>query len=448
MLSTEYKYHLKRTFTLALPVVISQVGHMLTQVADSIMVGQLGTIPLAACALAGSLFSIFMVTGLGLAVGLTPLISQEDGKNNYEACGKLLNHSFFINLFAGFILFTILYLSSFYMYNLDQDIQVVDEAMPYFHIIGVSLIPLMIFSTFKQFAEGLSHTKQAMFISVFANILNVFLNWVFIYGNLGSAAMGLEGAGWGTLISRVVMAIIITLFIFKYQLFQKYLTSYSWFKFKYQQFRTILKIGIPTSMQWIFEIGAFSGAAVIIGQISATDLAAHQIALNLAALTFMFAMGVSAAASIRVGNSFGRKYFEELRIAGNAGYIMVAFAMGFFGLCFFLFNNVLPTFYIKDMDVISLAASLITIAAIFQISDGIQVVGLGILRGMGDVKIPTLITLIAYWGLALPIGYYLGINLGFGAKGVWWGLFIGLTFAAIFLLYRFNRLIRRNQMAS
>lgn len=448
MFSANYQFHLKRTFTLALPVVISQVGHILTQVADSIMVGQIGTIPLAACALAGSLFSIFMVTGLGLAVGLTPLVSQEDGKENHLACGKLLNHSFLINLLAGILLFGILYLSSFFLYNLNQDIAVVDEAISYFIIIGVSLIPMMVFSTFKQFTEGLSHTKQAMYISIGSNILNVFLNWVFIYGNLGSPAMGLEGAGWGTLLSRILMAIVITLFVFKHQPFQKYLIAYSWFTFKYQQFKTILKIGIPTSMQWIFEIGAFSGAAIIIGQISATDLAAHQIALNLAALTFMFAMGVSAATSIRVGNSFGRKDFEELRVAGNAGYILVIFTMGLFGLLFFMLNNFLPTLYIQEVDVISLAASLITIAAIFQISDGVQVVGLGILRGMGDVKIPTLITFIAYWGLALPIGYYLGIIQGVGAKGVWWGLLIGLTFAAIFLLYRFNRLVKRNQMLS
>ncbi|SMO45313.1 MATE family efflux transporter [Solitalea koreensis] len=442
---SKYKQHYNSNFYLAYPVVISQLGHTLVALSDSIIIGQTGTIPLAGVSLGNSIFTLFLVTGIGISYGLTPLIAQENGRKNYPECGRLLSHSLLINLITGFLLFLLIFGGLFALEHLGQPVEVVKQAKPFLGLLGLSAIPLMIFLTFKQFAEGLGFTKQAMKISIWGNIINIFLGIILVFGLLGIKPMGIVGVGIATLVDRLIMAITMSFYVFRSKRFRKYLTGFRVKNLNFERGGSILGIGVPVAMQYIFEVGAFSGAAIMIGWMGAKQLAAHQIALSLAALTYMMASGISSAAAIRAGNNFGQKNFNELRLSSIASYHMVIVFMSVCALLFMIANKFLPTLYVRDPQVIYIASGLLIIAGFFQLFDGLQVVGLGILRGMGDVKIPTAITLIAYWVIGLPLGYILGFTFGYGVYGVWWSLLLGLLVAAFLLFLRFNYLTRKMQ---
>ncbi|KHJ37418.1 multidrug resistance protein NorM [Pedobacter glucosidilyticus] len=441
----KYKPHYKENLTLAIPVVISQLGHTLVHTADSIIVGQFaGTIPLAAVSLVNSIFMIIMVLGIGISYGLTPLVAQENGKNNFEECGKLLSNSLIINIFTGIALFCFIYFGSvLFIDHLDQSPEVVYHAKPYLNLLGLSVIPLMVFLTFKQFAEGLGFTKQAMMISIWGNVINIILGIIFVKGLFGISPMGVKGVGYSTLIDRSIMAIVMVIYVFKSVHFRKYLKNFVWNFIDKIRLKRIFKQGAPTAMQYTFEVSAFSGAAILIGTIGAVEQAAHQVAINLAATTYMMASGISAAATIKTGNNFGKSDFQYLRLSAISSYHIVLIFMSITAALFMGLNNILPAFYSKDTAVIEIAAGLLLIAAIFQLFDGAQVVGLGILRGMGDVNLPTLITFMAYWVFGLPVGYYLGITLNFGVSGIWIGLTLGLLVASILLFLRFQKLSKK-----
>ncbi|MEC3880948.1 MATE family efflux transporter [Parapedobacter sp. 10938] len=438
-----YKPYYVSTLVLAGPVVISQLGHMLVQVADSIVVGHFaGTIPLAAVSLVHSIFMIVMVMGLGIAYGLTPLIAQENGRKNHVECGALLSNSIWINLFTGIGLFCLVYFGSMAAIDhLDQDPAVVHEAKPYLFILSLSIVPLMVFSAFKQFAEGLGFTKEAMRITIWGNVLNVVLAIVFVKGMFGVAPMGVSGVGYATLIDRCLMAAVMGFYVFRSVNFNRYLERFRLFYLDLPRCRSILKIGAPVAMQYVFEVGAFAGAAVIAGTIGAHEQAAHQVAITLAALTYMMASGVAAAATIKTGNSFGQRNFFRLRRFAISSYHIVLLLMGVSALLFALLNQYLPWIFTKDTVVIGIAAQLLIIAGLFQLFDGTQVVGLGVLRGVGDVNIPTLITFVAYWLIGLPVAYLLGIVLGFGVLGIWCGLTLGLLTSSLLLYFRYRSVI-------
>ena len=438
-----YKTHLQKNFTLAYPVMISQLGHVMVGVADSMMVGRLGATPLAAASLGNVIFHLLLTFGIGVSYGITPLVAAADGENNTQQGGLILKHGFIVNLLTGIILFLVVLGGNKILYFLNQPEEVVALAIPYLNIVTLSLIPLLFFQTFRQFAEGLSLTKQAMIVVVSANLINVGLNYIFIFGKLGLPPMGLNGAGWASLIARIIMALSMFGFVYFAKRFKVYWQYFSFRNYSGKLFNRLLKIGIPAGLQFIFEVGAFGFSAVMIGWLGAKTLAAHQIAINLASISYMAASGLSAAATIRVGNQLGRKDIPTLRTAAFTLYGMVLVFMSFCALVFFLGRNYFPTIYISDIEVISLAAPLIVIAGLFQLSDGAQVVGLGALRGLEDVKIPTVFTFIAYWVIALPLGYYLGFKLGWGANGIWIGLSVGLTLAAVVLMVRFNRMTRK-----
>jgi len=301
----------------------------------------------------------------------------------------------------------------------------------------------MLFQTFKQFAEGLSQTKQAMYITIFCNVINVFLNWVMIYGNLGFPALGLNGAGWATLISRIMMGLMMAYYVLNSKRYSIYNLSLGFKKLSFPMFSKLIKIGVPTGFQFIFEVGAFSAAAIMMGWIGVTALAAHQIAINLASISYMMASGLSTAAMVRVGNQLGRNDIKTLREAGFTVFVMVAIFMSVSAILFIVFREFLPSLYIDDVSVIQMSATLLVIAGFFQLSDGIQVVGLGALRGMSDVRVPTIVTLVAYWVIGLPLGYILAFSFGMEELGIWVGLLIGLTVTGIMLLYRFHKLSQR-----
>lgn len=436
----KYKSHYQSNLTLAIPVVISQLGHTLVHTADSVIIGHFaGTIPLAAVSLVNSIFIVVLMIGIGLSYGLTPLIAQESGKKNYKECGRLLANSLLINIISGILLFILIYYGSLLVIdNLGQSPEVVAQAKPYLGLLGFSIVPLMVFMTFKQFAEGLGFTKQAMMISLWGNALNVCLGIIFVKGLFGFDPMGVSGVGWSTLIDRSIMAIVMAMYVIKSKHFRIYLKSFALRSISKIRSLNILRIGTPVAMQYTFEVSAFSGAAVLIGTIGAVDQAAHQVAINLASMTYMMAGGISAAATIKTGNNFGKEDFLNLRLSAISSYHIVLVFMAIAALLFAGLNQYLPLIYTSDKAVINIAAQLLIIAGLFQLFDGTQVVGLGILRGLGDVNIPTFITFIAYWIIGIPVGYYLGIYLEMGANGIWYGLTLGLLVSAALLFARFH----------
>ena len=417
---------------------LSHLGQMTVQVADNMMVGRLGKESLAGASFANSIFVVFLVMGIGMSYAITPITAQADGEKNVPKLIEILKHGFLVNIVFGLILNLALISITDWLWYFNQPEIVVELAIPYLSILAISLIPFMLDQAFRQFAEGLGYTKQSMYITISGNVLNIILNYIFIFGKLGFDQMGLYGAGLATLLSRVFMAILMICFVYFNKRFSKLWKAFRFRGVSWNLTTEILKLGFPMSFQFIFEVSTFSFAAVMIGWMGTSPLAAHQIAINMASITYMIALGISSAATIRVANQLGQKDYITLRNAALTCFIMAIAFMSVTAMLFIFGRNYIPTFYISDMEVIAQAAFLLIVAGLFQLSDGIQVVGLGALRGMSDVKIPTIITLIAYWIIGLPLGYLLGFTFEQGAPGVWYGLLAGLSIAAILLFIRFN----------
>lgn len=427
-----------------MPIVVSQLGHTLVHLADSVIVGHFaGTVQLAAVSLVNSLFMMVLVLGMGISYGLTPLIAKENGGRNFQECGKLLSNSLMINIIVGIFLYLLVNYGTLLMIDhIGQSPEVVKYAKPYLQYLGLSIVPIMIFQTFKQFTEGLGFTKQAMYISIWGNVINIAFGIIFVKGMFGIAPMGVKGVGLSTLIDRVIMATAMCFYVFKSKNFKVHLENFKLTFMDKVRTLQIFKIGAPVALQYSFEIGAFGGAAILIGTIGAVEQAAHQVAINLASVTYMLASGIASAATIKTGNNLGKKNFLDLRRSAIASYHVILVFMASTALLFICANHILPYIYTNDLAVIHIAAQLLIIAGFFQLFDGTQVVGLGILRGIGDVNIPTLITFIAYWIIGIPLGYFLGIQLHMGVNGIWYGLTTGLLTASILLFIRFQKRTR------
>lgn len=436
------KYHLIDTIKLAIPVSIGQLGHVMLGVVDSFMVGRLGAEPLAAAALANGLFFFVMVLGIGMSHAITVLVAIAKGENNNAFCGRILRHSLIVNIIFSVILTVLVILMANFIDHLNQDKVVAELTKSYLTILAFSILPFMIFQTYRQFVEGLSHTKPPMYIAIISNFVNFFGNWVLIYGNLGFPSLGLNGAGIATLSTRTFMAIAMMFFVLKKPIYKEYEPNLKFRAFDFSIIKKILSIGFPSGIMYAFEVGAFAFAAVIIGWLGSVSLAAHQIAINLATISYMVVLGISAAATIRVGNALGRKDYINLKKAGFTAILLGMSFMGLSGLIFILFHNILPTYYINDQKVIAAASTLIIIAAFFQLSDGVQAVGMGVLKGIADVKIPMIITLVSYWVIGLPSGYFFAFILNYDIIGIWIGLSLGLTAAAVLFVWRFYRKLK------
>ncbi len=432
------KKHIVSTFQLAYPVIIGQLGIIMMGVVDSLMVGHLGAAPLAAASLGNSLAFIILIIGIGVSLAVTPLVAIAVGANRFEDCGVYFRQSLLVNSVLAILIILVVYFAADLIQYFNQPVEVQIQAKSYMKIIGFSAVPLMFFQTYKQFIEGLSVMRPAMIITLIANLVNAFANWVLIFGNLGFPALELNGAGWATFGSRLFMALALMGFVMNNKFFKQYDVSFHFKNINWPVIKKILSLGLPSGFQYFFEVGAFSFAVVMVGWLGTKQLAAHQIAINLASISFMAVLGISVAGSIRVGNAVGMKDIAETRKAGFTASLLGASIMLVAGVIFILFRNFLPTLYVNDEIVISYASSLLIIAALFQLSDGTQAVGIGILRGLTDVKIPTAITFIAYWIVGLPVGYLLGFTFELGVQGVWIGLLLGLTTSAILLTLRFN----------
>jgi len=436
------RWHYIKTWRLAYPVMLSQFGQVMVGQADSIMVGQLGTIPLAAATLAVSIFIVLMIFGIGANYALSPLIANADGEKNYGKISVILQHGFILSFLLAIVLSGVLGGITLMLDQMGQDLKVAEAAHGYLMYLNASMVPMMLFFTLRQFAEGLSSTKPAMVITLIGNGLNIGLNYVLIYGELGFPQMGLNGAGLATLISRWVMLFAMLGLIMTKEPFRAYWQSIVWRVWNKEIAGRLVSVGLPTGLQMIFEVGAFAFAALMTGWISPQAQAAHNIAISLASVSYMIASGLSAAATVRVGNQLGRKDFKNLKEAAKTSYVLSAWVMLAFGVIFLVGKDTLPLLYIQEMEVVEIASSLLVIAVMFQLSDGIQAVGLAALRGLTDVRIPTWITFIAYWAIALPLAYVLGIELEYGAEGIWYGLAAGLTISAALLGWRFIKRVQ------
>ncbi len=444
----EFRYNLK----LASPIILGMLGHTFVGFVDNAMVGQLGTAELAAVSLGNSFVFIAMSIGIGFSTAITTLVAEADAAGNKQKVKGALKHGLILCTLISIIVFIGIMMAKPLMYVMDQPKEVVDLAMPYLNLVAASLIPLIIFQAFKQFADGLSQTKYSMWATLLANVVNVVINYFLIFGIWIFPKWGIIGAAVGTLVSRVVMLLFIWLLLRYKKKFKNYVTNFNFKEIKNSVLKKIISLGFPSSLQMFFEVGIFTAAIWLSGVLGKNSQAANQIALNLSSMTFMVAMGLSVAATIRVGNQKGLKRFSELRRIALSLFLLVLIIDIFFAAMFMIFNNWFPTLYINEADtvnfidnqeVVAIAAKLLLVSAFFQISDGIQVVGLGILRGLQDVKIPTAITFFAYWIVGFPTSYYLGLYTDYKSAGIWMGLLAGLSVSAILLYIRFNYLSKK-----
>ncbi len=447
-----YTKEFNRNLQLAWPIILGLLGHTVVGLVDNIMVGKLGTGPLAAVSLGNSFLFMGMSVILGFSTGITPLVAASDSTNNIKEGKSVLKNGLLLVTGLGVLLTLIIFCIRPLLYHMKQTEEVVELAIPYLNIVALSLIPLAIFQALKQFADGLSQTKYSMWATIIANILNVILNYVLIYGIWILPEMGIVGAAWGTLISRVVMAIAMYLYIYKKEKFLVYFENLWKEKFLKTTIKKLNGIGFPSALQMFFEFGIFTAGIWLSGTLGKNPQAANQIALNLSSMTFMFAMGLAVVATIRVGNQYGLMNFKELRRIAFSIFLLILIMDVIFAIFFMIYNEFLPTLYLDvndvanqqdNTEVIAITAKLMIIAAFFQLFDGMQAVVLGALKGMQDVKIPTAITFVAYWIISFPICYLAGITFGYGSEGIWLGFLVGLGASAGMLLWRFNVVTKR-----
>lgn len=426
---------------LALPIILGELAQISLGITDSAMVGAVSYQQLAAAALVSSVINIPYVFGIGITISVSQMVSMALGRSDKKAVSHYLFNGFWLCTISAIIIAVFLEMGSGILLHLDQDPEVARIAIPYLKIIGWSVIPMLMFLSLKQFTDGLEFTKTAMILSLAAIPLNVFLNWLLIYGHWGFPRMELVGAGWGTLLTRIIMFLILAAIVLNHKTFRRYIAvrSVVW-KLKWKTQKELLHIGIPSSLQISMEAGAFALSGILIGTLGAVDQAAHQIALSCASFTFMVSMGFSQAASIRTSNAFGRRDFNLISNIGKSA-ILIALLYGLLcALAFIIFKNDLPLIFNDNGEVVKMAAFLLLFAALFQISDSTQAVSAGLLRGVKDVKIPTYFIAVAYWVVGLPVGYLLGFYYKMGAAGIWTGFIVGLTLSSIFLSQRFKRI--------
>ncbi len=438
-----YLREIRPTLSLAVPIIIGQVSQMLMGVTDSIMIGHTGTVPLAASAFGGNVFNIFYVLGIGLMVPVAVLVARARGADDPAGCGEYLRHGVALALLFGVLEHVVIAAVGSQLHWFRQPPEVLAEVGPYYQWIGASITPVLLYLALRQYAEAMGRPWVPMLMLLGGVGLNVFLNWVFIYGRLGVPAYGLTGAGIATFIARTVSTLVLFLWL-RFDPGMRPVWPTRWLApLSRERVREMLRLGLPSSGMLTFESGAFTGAAVMMGWFGAVPLAAHQIALSCAATTFMVVLGLSMAAGMRVSAALGAGEHDRLRPIGFSALAMGAVCSAVFMTVFFVAGDTIAGWFVSDAaPVVRLAAQLLIVAALFQFFDGGQVIGAAILRGLSDVKVPTIITFTAYWIIAIPLGYLLGVRLGYTALGVWAALALGLAFAAIFLGLRFARLTR------
>ena len=441
-----YKRQYKANLKLALPVVMTQLGQILVQVADNVMVGRYGgddPTPLAATSFGGAVFFILFIAAVGIALGMTPLVGELYAQGDRHKSSQYLQNGVMFYTLLGFLVCGLQLAVIPLMYHMGQPVEVVDMAIPYYKLLAYSMPFIMLFFTFKQFLEGVGNTRVEMVVVILCNLMNVGLNWIFIYGHLGFEELGATGAGLGTLGSRIAMPIMIIGYFYKKQKYRAYLQGFSPRNYSWATVKNLLHMGLPISMQMFLEASAFVGTGIMMGWFNKETMSANQIATTIGNCAFMIVMSIGAATTIRVSHCYGARDIGQLSLAAKASYHLVLAWNALAALVFITMRNVIPTFFTTNAEVIAIASNLMVFAALYQLSDGIQNVSVGILRGIQDVKIIMPIAFVSYWLLNLPAGYLFGFTMGMGPSGLFLGFSFGLSAAAVMMIVRIRRSISR-----
>jgi len=437
-----YMPYFKKITILSFPIVIGQLGTVLMAMADVMMVGQLDATNLAAVGASNAVYFLISILGIGTLTAVSPLVARAKGASSPADCSRYFRKgivaSLLLSVFIGFLV----WVCTVYFHVFRQQPQVTELAKPYLHVLNAGTVFMLLFYAIKNFSDGVGYTKPSAIITLGGLLLNIFLNWLFIFGKWGIPEYGLLGAGIATSCTKVCMAFCMAVYVFRSKLYTVYLKAKNACIYT-SHLSEVFRVGLPSGFQYFFEVAAFAAAALLIGQYGELELAAHNIAINLASTTYMAATGISAAGSILVGDAVGRKHKSDMILSGRAALMMAVVYMGFCALLFLFFPKFWIALYTTDERVARMAVYLLMIAGLFQLSDGIQCVGVGILRGLSDTRIPTLITVVAYWAIGIPVGLWLSNSLNLSLYGIWIGLSIGLTFSAILLTLRFIKQSQR-----
>ncbi|MEN9344604.1 MAG: hypothetical protein RLZZ60_73 [Bacteroidota bacterium] len=437
ILNAEHKAYWKQLIQLAFPITMGQLGIVLMGVVDVVMLGQYNTNAMSAAGVGSAIFFLTALLGMGTLQAVSALVSISVGEGKPAQALVIFKQSFVV---VGFLLIAILGLNYFLYAHFDWFKQVKEIqtlAQEYFKIASYSLPAVLLFNNGKYFLDGLGKTAIAMWVTLLGLLLNVWLNYLLIYGHWGFEAMGLTGAVWATVIARYVMAVIMLIWAWWHPLIQG-LKLQSTEPIRY--LKTILKIGLPIGFTYFFEIAAFSAALIIAGQLSALHAGAHQIAINLASITYMFVVGVSTATTIMVGNHFGAKDAKGIRRITIVSLQLTILLEGLFAIVIFLFKDIIPSWYTNDTALLQMTPALLIMAALFQISDGVQAVGAGVLRGMKDTLVSGVIAFVSYWMLMIPGAYFWSKT--HGIIGIWTAMVSALTLAAVLMVLRLWRKVK------
>ncbi len=426
------------TLALAAPIMAGMLGHMMIGLADTLMVGRVGVVPLAASALVNTLTHLPFVFFFGLLSSIGVLTSQARGAQHPREAGEVLRHGLVLALAAGLCTVASTLCLRPFLDRFGQPAEVVAAARTYLILFGVSLLPALVFYGGKHYCEALNHPWIPNFILLSGVALNIFLNWILIYGHWGAPALGLAGAGWATIIARTYTAIALLTFIGRAAIFREFRPECWTAPLDLVRFRRLLQLALPIGVQHFLEVSAFAFAALMMGWISTDAIAAHQIAITCAATTFMCGLGIGMAVCIRVGQAWGAGEYPRMRRIGFVGITLSGGLMSLFGLVFVGAGKTIAGWFIVSPAVVSLGAQLLLVAAVFQVADGVQIAAISGLRGQNDVRVPAFIAILAYWIVAVPIGYVLAFRAHYGAFGIWIGLAIGLGAAAACLTWRFH----------
>ncbi len=434
--------HYAGLLKLAIPLVLTQAGQMTMQLVDNAMVGRYGTPELAAASFANNIYIVVMLFGLGVFMGITPLVAHARGAGDDSQIAATMKSGFALSLLLipaiTLISWSVLWIVPY----MGQTEEVVRLAVPYYRSLVVSIIPLLLFTLIKQIGEGLANTFAAMAVTIACNILKIFLNYGLIFGKWGFPELGLIGAGYSTVVSRLAMPLLLYGAFLCVKPIRRYFAMMRAAKVSLREVQNILRIGLPIAVQLVLEVSSFAFSAVMMGWLGNVALASHEIAIGLASFTFMIANGVAMATTIRVSFQLGTRDLVSLKLISYSAVYLVLGYMGLCGAGFLLLRHHLPYIFTADARVVAQAASLLAVAALFQLFDGLQVICLGILRGFADVKIPMFISVFSYVIVGLSVSYVCAFPLGMGPEGIWYGFLAGLVFAGSLLALRIKMNIR------
>ncbi len=432
-----------KTLRLALPIALTQAGQLFVQIVDNAMVGHLGAVPLAGVAFGGNVFFFLFIFGLGLTVGITPLVGELYAQGKHRSSAQILQNSVALYTVVGLFICAVQMAVIPLFGHFNQPPEVIAAATPYYRYLAWSIIPLMLFFSFRQFLEGVGNTRVEMTVTIICNLLNVGLNWVFIYGNLGAPAMGAAGAGLATLVSRSLLPVMMIGYFAWNQTYRRYLAFYHNGNFSRQSVVSLLSVGFPISVQMTLEGGAFAITGIMMGWLGTEALAANQIAILVCNMAFLIVLSIGQATTIRTSHAYGVRDFAAIRRVARSSWRIALVWNSSMALIFILCRNLLPRIFTLDEGVIELTGSLLLIVAAFQLFDGIQCTTLCILRGMQDVKATSIVAFVSYIVINLPVGYLCAFVLGMGPQGLWMGYIFGLSIAAVLLISRYRRIVSR-----